>query len=81
MPERYPFSRSDQPIASWLNGFLIKAKPALHKRTFLKPLHKSAEFCGTCHKVHLPVALNHYKWLRGQNHYDAFLLSGSPATA
>ena len=76
VPERYPFSRSDQPIASWLNGFLIKAKPALHKRTFLKPLHKSAEFCGTCHKVHLPVALNNYKWLRGQNHYDAFLLSG-----
>ena len=76
VPERYPFSRSDDPVASWLNGFLIKAKPALHKRTFLKPLHKSAEFCGTCHKVHLPVALNDYKWLRGQNHYDAFLLSG-----
>ena len=76
VPERYPFSRSDDHVASWLNGFLIKAKPALHKRTFLKPLHKSAAFCGTCHKVHLPVALNHYKWLRGQNHYDAFLLSG-----
>ena len=76
VPERYPFSRSDHAVASWLNGFLIKAKPALHKRTFLKPLHKSAEFCGTCHKVHLPVALNNYKWLRGQNHYDAFLLSG-----
>ena len=76
VPERYPFSRSDHPVASWLNGFLIKAKPALHKRTFLKPLHKSREFCGTCHKVHLPVALNGYKWLRGQNHYDAFLLSG-----
>ena len=76
VPERYPFSRADQPIAAWLSGFLIKAKPALHKRSFLKPLHKSAEFCGTCHKVHLPVALNHYKWLRGQNHYDAFLLSG-----
>ena len=76
VPERYPFSRSHHAVASWLNGFLIKAKPALHKRTFLKPLHKSAEFCGTCHKVHLPVALNSYKWLRGQNHYDAFLLSG-----
>ena len=76
VPERYPFSRADDPVATWLNGFLIKAKPALHKRTFLKPLHQSAQFCGTCHKVHLPVALNHYKWLRGQNHYDAFLLSG-----
>ena len=76
VPERYPFSRSDHAVASWLNGFLIKAKPALHKRTFLKPLHQTAEFCGTCHKVHLPVALNNYRWLRGQNHYDAFLLSG-----
>ena len=45
-------------------------------RTFLKPLHRSAEFCGTCHKVHLPAELNGYKWLRGQNHYDSFLLSG-----
>ena len=26
-------------------------------------------------KVHLPEELNHYKWLRGQNHYDSFLLS------
>jgi tetratricopeptide (TPR) repeat protein len=26
--------------------------------------------------VHLPEELNHYKWLRGQDHYDSFLLSG-----
>ena len=26
--------------------------------------------------MHLPKALNDYRWLRGQNHYDAFLLSG-----
>ncbi|MBC8003717.1 MAG: hypothetical protein H7X97_14120, partial [Opitutaceae bacterium] len=36
-----------------------------------------AEFCSTCHKVSLPKELNHYKeFLRGQNHYDTFLLSG-----
>ena len=75
-PERYPFAMSDSPPLRWINEFLVKAKPALHKRTFLKPLHKSPEFCGTCHKVHLPVALNDYRWLRGQNHYDSFLLSG-----
>ncbi len=39
-------------------------------------MHKTAEFCSTCHKVHLPVELNQYKFLRGQNHYDSFLLSG-----
>ncbi len=75
-PERYPFSFADHAALRWVNGFLIKAKPALHKRTFLKPLHKTEEFCGTCHKVHLPEALNQYRWLRGQNHYDSFLLSG-----
>ena len=75
-PARYPFALSDNAALRWLNGFLIKAKPALHKRTFLKPLHQSAEFCGSCHKVHLPEALNQYRWLRGQNHYDSFLLSG-----
>ena len=56
---------------------MIKAKPSFHKQTFLKPFHKTAEFCSTCHKVHLPKELTHYKeFLRGQNHYDPYLLSG-----
>ncbi len=75
-PTHYPFAKSDNTFLQWINNQLVKAQPELHKRTFLKPLHKSAEFCGTCHKVHLPPELNHYKWLRGQNHYDTFLLSG-----
>ena len=76
IPERYPFAAAEHPALRWVHGMLIKAKPALHKRSFLKPLHRQAEFCGTCHKVHLPEALNQYRWLRGQNHYDSFLLSG-----
>jgi tetratricopeptide (TPR) repeat protein len=76
-PEHYPFAKSENPFLQWVNNQVLKAKPDFHKKTFLKPLHKSAEFCSTCHKVNLPVALNYYKeWLRGQNHYDAFLLSG-----
>ena len=75
-PPRYPFAFSDNPLLRALNRQLIKAKPEFHKATFLKPLHHSAEFCSVCHKVHLPYELNHYKWLRGQNHYDSFLLSG-----
>lgn len=75
-PEEYPFAFSDNTYLSFINGLLIKGKPQLHKDTFLKPLHKSSEFCGTCHKVHIPEVLNKYKWLRGQNHYDSFLLSG-----
>ena len=75
-PPRYPFAFSENSLLRAINRQLIKARPAFHKKTLLKPLHKSAEFCSACHKVHLPYALNHYRWLRGQNHYDSFLLSG-----
>ena len=76
-PLHYPFAYSTNPLLQWVNNQLVKAKPEFHKKTFLKPLHKTSEFCATCHKVHLPKELNHYKdFLRGQNHYDTFLLSG-----
>jgi len=75
-PPRYPFTFSDNPFLKAVNRQLIKAKPEFHKKTLLKPVHKSAEFCSACHKVHLPEELNHYRWLRGQNHYDSFLMSG-----
>lgn len=75
-PPGYPFESSDQPFLAAINRQLIRAKPAFHKKTLLKPLHREPEFCATCHKVHLPQALNQYRWLRGQNHYDSFLLSG-----
>lgn len=75
-PPRYPFAFSDNGLLRAVNRQLIKAKPEFHKKTLLKPVHKSAAFCSVCHKVHLPYALNHYRWLRGQNHYDSFLLSG-----
>jgi len=75
-PVHYPFAFSENETLRWVNRQLVKAKPEFHKKTFLKPLHSTAEFCGTCHKVHLPEQLNKYKWLRGQNHYDAYHLSG-----
>jgi hypothetical protein len=76
-PLHYPFAKSENGILQWVNNQLVKAKPAFHKKTFLKPLHKTADFCSTCHKVSLPKELNHYKdWLRGQNHYDPFFQSG-----
>jgi tetratricopeptide (TPR) repeat protein len=77
-PIHYPFAFSTNKALQFVNNQLIKAKPAFHKKTFLKPeVHKSAEFCSTCHKVSIPFALNHYKeFLRGQNSYDTYLLSG-----
>jgi len=75
-PLQYPFAYSDNALLRWVNRQLIKAKPSFHKKTFLKPFHRTAEFCSTCHKVHLPEDVNDYKFLRGQNHYDTYLLSG-----
>ncbi|HYT88281.1 MAG TPA: hypothetical protein VEL76_06145 [Gemmataceae bacterium] len=76
-PIHYPFAYSDNSTLQWLNNQLIKAKPDFHKKTFLKPFHRTEEFCSTCHKVGVPQEVNHYKeFLRGQNHPDSFLLSG-----
>lgn len=76
-PVHYPFAFSENPLLQFINQQLIKAKPSFHKKTFLKDFHRSAEFCSTCHKVNLPRAVTHYKdFLRGQNHYDPYLLSG-----
>src|ERR1044071_8489631 len=76
-PIHYPFAYSTNRFVQYLNQQLVKAKPEFHKKTSLKPFMRTAEFCSTCHKVSLPRELNHYKeFLRGQNHYDTYLLSG-----
>ena len=77
-PLQYPFAFSTSPFLQYVNRQLVKAKPAFHRRTFLKPVHRTAEFCSTCHKVHIPSEVTKYKdFLRGQNHYDGFLLSAA----
>jgi tetratricopeptide (TPR) repeat protein len=76
-PIHYPFAYSTNRFLQYLNQQLVKAKPEFHKKTFLKPFMRTAEFCSTCHKVSIPQELNKYKeFLRGQNHYDTYLLSG-----
>jgi tetratricopeptide (TPR) repeat protein len=75
-PPTYPFAYSKSALLRSINHQLIRAKPEFHKKTLLQPFHRSAEFCSLCHKVHIPQEVNNYRWLRGQNHYDSFLLSG-----
>jgi tetratricopeptide (TPR) repeat protein len=65
-------------VVRTLHDFLIKLNPEPHRRVFLKPFMKqqTAEFCSSCHKVHLDVPVNHYRWLRGFNEYDNWQASG-----
>jgi len=65
-------------VLQYINQQLVKAKPEFHKKTFSEAISCAARsFCSTCHKVSLPGELTKYKdFLRGQNHYDTYLLSG-----
>ena len=55
---------------------MTKAKPTAHKQRYLKPMHRTSEFCLICHKVSLDRQINNYKWLRGQDEHDAWHDSG-----
>ncbi|MGC1417756.1 MAG: tetratricopeptide repeat protein [Candidatus Acidiferrum sp.] len=77
-PELHALAASDNPIIRTLHDFVVKLNPEPHRRTFLKPFmrNQTAEFCSVCHKVHLDVPVNHYRWVRGFNEYDNWQASG-----
>ncbi len=74
-PVEYPFSHSRGILGS-INKMLIKLKPDAHSKGLLNTIHTGEKFCATCHKVSLDVEINNYKWLRGQDEYDAWQASG-----
>ncbi len=77
-PDEYPFARSDSKIGQWIHNKMVKSKPEPHRRAMLKPaMHRTSEFCGTCHKVGIPPEVNDYRWKRGQNQYDNWHNSGA----
>jgi tetratricopeptide (TPR) repeat protein len=80
-PPPYPLQYSDNPLFQLVNEYLVKAKPDLHKRSMLKPFHRTSEFCSVCHKVSIPEPVNSYKWSRGQDHYDSWQNSGASGFA
>ena len=77
-PKLHELAATKNPLARTLHDFLIRLNPEPHRRVFLKPFMRTqtAEFCSTCHKVHLDVPVNHYRWIRGFNEYDNWQASG-----
>ena len=77
-PKLHELAASESPIVRALHDFVVRLNPEPHRRTFLKPFMRSdtAEFCSSCHKVHLDVPVNHYRWIRGFNEYDNWQASG-----
>ncbi len=77
-PKLHELAASKNPVVVAVHDFMTYLNPEPHRRTFLKPFMKTqtAEFCSTCHKVHLDVPVNHYRWFRGFNEYDNWQASG-----
>ncbi|HUG41615.1 MAG TPA: tetratricopeptide repeat protein [Longimicrobiales bacterium] len=79
-----PYIFADAPAGTpgaFLHDAAMRAKPTVHKRRMLQPFFRTGEFCATCHKVSLREPVNNYRWLRGQNEYDAWHDSGVPRNA
>jgi len=77
-PPLHDLASSRNPYIHAMDRFLTYLDPEPHRRTFLKPFmkHQEAEFCSVCHKVHLDVPVNQYRWIRGFNDYDNWQASG-----
>jgi Flp pilus assembly protein TadD len=77
-PKLHELAATQNPVARAMHDFLIKLNPEPHRRVFLKPFMRdqTAEFCSSCHKVHLDVPVNSYRWFRGFNEYDNWQASG-----
>ena len=77
-PEMHELAASKNPVIRALHDFSIKLNPEAHRRVFLKPFMQTQtpEFCSSCHKVHLDVPVNNYRWIRGFNEYDNWQASG-----
>lgn len=77
-PKLHALAASENPVIRDLHDFMVRLNPEPHRRVFLKPFMQKQvpEFCSGCHKVHLDVPLNGYRWVRGFNEYDNWQGSG-----
>src|SRR3954471_3835402 len=77
-PPLHDLAASDHPLLRFAHDQLTYIDPQPHKEIFLKPFHRdqTPEFCSSCHKVHLDVPVNSYRWFRGFNDYDNWQASG-----
>jgi Tfp pilus assembly protein PilF len=77
-PPLHKLASSKNPLIRKVGDFMTYLNPEPHKRTFMQPFMRldTAEYCSTCHKVHLDEPVNNYRWIRGFNEYDNWQASG-----
>jgi tetratricopeptide (TPR) repeat protein len=77
-PPLHRLMTSRNRVIRGMVDFMTYLDPEPHRETFMKPFMRQqpAEFCSTCHKVHLDIPVNNYRWFRGFNDYDNWQASG-----
>src|SRR3984885_6476966 len=77
-PPLHQLMTSKNKAIRGLVDFMTYLNPEPHRETFLKPFmtEQASQFCSTCHKVHLDIPVNNYRWFRGFNDYDNWQASG-----
>ncbi|HLY61828.1 MAG TPA: tetratricopeptide repeat protein [Terriglobia bacterium] len=79
-PALSEYAASKNPIMKFLHDYQVYLDPKPHRNAFMKPFHTDPkqipDFCSACHKVHLDVPVNNYRWIRGFDDYDNWQASG-----
>ncbi|MGQ0733162.1 MAG: tetratricopeptide repeat protein [Acidobacteriota bacterium] len=77
-PPLQSLASTESRLGRAVHDTLLALDPQPHRESLLKPFHReqTSEFCSACHKVHLDVPVNGYRWLRGFNDYDNWQASG-----
>jgi len=77
-PPLHDLATSDNPLIKGVHDLVVHLDPGPHRKTFLKPFmrEQTADYCSSCHKVHLDKPVNDYRWIRGFNDYDPWQNSG-----
>ncbi len=72
-PKRYVYEQHTGKLAKFVSDFLIRTYPRHHITSYSRPLYKTAEFCGACHKQYLDKEVNtDIGKVQGQNQYDSW---------
>ena len=70
-PRPYLYERRRESWADVVSGFLIRTAPKHHIASYSRPLYKTPEYCGACHKQYLDEDVNRdIGKVQGQNQYD-----------
>ncbi len=77
-PPLHEIATSHNKYIRAFDYFLTYLNPVPHKHAFMKTFMRvdNSEFCSSCHKVHMDVPVNSYRWFRGFNDYDNWQASG-----